>query len=326
MCTMLVYRKHGAYVGRNMDIEYGFGEKVVLTPRNYRLPLKRGGEFATDHGMIGMAAVAGNFPLYAEAVNEAGLAMAGLNFPGTAVYHPAMDGRDNITPFELIPWILGQAGTVDEAEALLRKVNLLNVPFGPNMPLAPLHFMVADKTRSIVAEPMEEGLRIYEDPYDVMTNNPPFPYHDWNMRGYRHLGAKSGKETFAPAGEYPLTPYAAGMASMGLPGDPSSASRFVRASFGLVNSESGESEAECVSQVFHVLDSVAMTAGTVITDAGKADITRYSCCMNLGYGTYFYKTYGNSRITKIQPKKQDFLGDSLKIWPLRTEQDFFEEN
>lgn len=326
MCTMIVYRKKDSYVGRNLDLDAPFGEKVVITPREYPFALRCGEDFKTRYAMIGMAATAGDYPLYAEAANEAGLAAAGLNFPGSAVYNPAREGMMNITPFELIPWLLGQASSVDEAEKLLRKVNLLNVAFAPQMPLAPLHFMLADGRRSIVAEPVETGLEIYEDPYDVMTNNPPFPFHDWNMRSYRGLRTANGEQGFALPSGAELTPYAEGLGGIGLPGDLSSASRFVRAAFTLANATGGDTGQENVLQTFHVLDSVAMTRGTVVTAAGEPDITRYSCCIDLGTGAYYYKTYRNSRITKISLDERAKSSGSLTIFKLRSEPDFFLEN
>lgn len=329
MCTSFLYRRGGGYFGRNLDLDEAFGERVIITPRNYRFSLKNGSVFLTGKAMIGMAAQAGSYPLYAEAVNEDGLAMAGLNFPGNAVCHPFQDGMQNITPYELVPWVLGQASTVDEAAALLAGVSLLDVPFAEQMPIAPLHFMIADRTRSIVAEPVAEGLKLYPDPYNVMTNNPPFPYHDWNMRNYRHLGTTNEEQRFAnAAGDsgFLLQPYAEGMGGIGLPGDASSASRFVRTSFALANSTCEGDVEDHVEQVFHILASVAMTRGTVRTGAGTEDITRYSCCISLADGTYYYRTYGNSRITAVRFPEVLRSAEQITVYPLRTKPDFLFED
>lgn len=322
MCTVIVYRTgSGTYFGRNMDLDVPFGEKVIRTPAGYPFRLKSGEEFHTRHSFIGMASAAGNYPLYAEAANDKGLAMAGLNFPGTAVYHPQKEGMHNITPYELIPWILGQAETVDEAEGLLRQTSLLSIPFSSNMPLAPLHFIVSDRKRSLVAEPRQDGLRLYKDPYDVLTNNPPFDYHDWNMRNYRRLSASNSENSFTA--DYDLPPYAQGMGSIGLPGDPSSASRFVRAAFSLSHSPKDRGDAYSVCQAFHILDSVAMCEGTVRCEGGTLDITRYSVCVRLEDNAFYYRTYGNSRITKIRPVEPH--AGSLSVHLLHTEQDMREE-
>lgn len=322
MCTVFVYRQAGGFLGRNLDLDTSFGEKVVITPRGYRFPRKCGEDFRTEFAMTGMASVAGTYPLYAEAVNEAGLAMAGLNFPKSAVYRPYAENLENVTPYELILWVLGRADSVAAALQMLAHVCVLAEPFAAGMPLAPLHFFLADRERSAVAEPVAEGLKIYEDPYNVLTNEPPFPWHDWNMRNYRNLRTANGESAFAPGLELPA--FAEGMGGIGLPGDLSSPSRFVRAAFTLANSEcaaAGEENFDAVTQVFHILDSVAMTRGTVVTAQGGTDITRYSCCISLAGGTYFYKTYGNSRITAVPMGEEQRATETLSVYELRTEQD-----
>ena len=324
MCTAFIYRAgQSALFGRNMDIDVSFGEQVVVTPAGYELHLKNGGAFRTGHAMIGMAREAAGFPLYAEAANDSGLVMAGLNFPGAAAYHPARPDKENITPYEFTPWILGQASTADEAHSLLENVSVLGVPFAEGMPLSPLHFFIGDKKRSFVAEPRENGLCLYDDPFDVLTNNPPFPYHEWNMRNYRRLSPCNGGSLFGGGLELPA--YAQGMGSIGLPGDPSSASRFIRTAFGLANSPESRTPDEAVAQVFHILDSVAMVEGTVATETGTLDITRYSCCIDLADGAFMYKTYGNSRITRIRMTNESVSAASLTICSLRLEQDIYDE-
>lgn len=321
MCTMLTVRTEaGSFAGRNLDLDTPFGEKAVITPSGTKLQMKCGSEMDIRFTMTGMAAVAGGWPLYAEAVNTRGLAMAGLNFPGCAVYHKKKDGFHNVTPYELIPWVLGSCTSAEEARELLSHTNLLAVPFSDGMPLAPLHFMVTDSTSSFVAEPMEDGLRLYDDPYDVMTNNPPFEYHTWNIRNYRHLAANDSADTFSPV--YKLEPYAAGMGAIGLPGDSSSASRFVKAAFGVANTPKSLDAEGSITQTFHLLDSVAMTDGAVTGPSGKNDITRYSCVMDLSSGDFYYKTYWNSRITKISPEE----AGSIKAYELRLSQDIYSEN
>ena len=115
MCTCITWENGAFYFGRNLDLEYSFGEQVALTPRNYPFQLRCLGEMNSHYAMIGMATVMMDYPLYAEAVNEKGLAMAGLNFPGSAVYQEPKEGARNVTPFELIPWLLGTCATVREA-------------------------------------------------------------------------------------------------------------------------------------------------------------------------------------------------------------------
>lgn len=314
MCTSLKYVNGDCYFGRNLDLEYSFGEKVVITPRGYGFKLRKEEVLNTKYAMIGMATVAGKYPLYAEAVNEKGLYIAGLNFPGNAVYNDETDGKLNITPFEFIPWLLGNFATVDEAEESIKNINLININFAENMPLAPLHWMISDRERCIVVEQRKDGLNIFENEYNVLTNNPPFEYHRWNMNNYINLTNTTPENRFSQ--KLDLSTYSRGMGSIGLPGDVSSASRFVRAVYNLSNSESTKSERSSVSQVFHVLDSVAMIRGAALTPEGKSDMTRYSCCINADKGIYYYKTYENCRITAIDMTGENIDGDSLTVFEL----------
>ena len=108
--------------------------------------------------------------------------MAGLNFPGNAFYFEQTDpGRENLAPYELIPLVLGTCATLAQARRLLENVRLTAEPFAPGYPAAPLHWHIADATGSLVAEPMDDGLHLYENPADVLTNNPPFPFQLMNL-------------------------------------------------------------------------------------------------------------------------------------------------
>ena len=131
MCTAVTFLSDDFYFGRNLDYEFSYGDEVTVTPRGYAFSLRRGDTFRTRYAIIGMAYVQGDYPLYYDAINEKGLGVAGLNFVGNAVYHSAQVDRDNIAQFELIPWLLGQCATLNEARTLIERMNLLNEPFSP---------------------------------------------------------------------------------------------------------------------------------------------------------------------------------------------------
>lgn len=324
MCTAIAYRKKDHYFGRTLDVEFTFNEKAVITPRNYLFKLKNGKEYRNKFALIGIATVFEEYPMYYEAANEKGLAMAGLNFPGNAFYNSPKEGMENIAVFELIPWILGQAENLEQARELLERLNLTNLTFNKNFPSSPLHFMLSDRKGSIVAEPRENGIEIFENPYDVMTNNPPFQYHIWNMQRYLNLSPQNRENRFSK--QYDLKPYAVGMGAEGLPGDTSSTSRFIRAAFNLTNSYSEDTEEANVSQFFHILDSVSMVKGATLTDAGKNDITLYSCCINADKGILYYKTYDNNQITAVRMHNADLDCGKLTVYALRNRQNIFYEN
>lgn len=324
MCTCIVMGKENAYFGRSMDFEYRFGESVVITPRDYPFSFKNNPASRTRYAMIGMAAVNGDYPLYAEAVNEKGLAMAGLNFPVSAVYFEPEQGKQNLAPYELIPWFLGQYETAAQIRECLPKLVITNVPFSEKLPLSSLHWMICDKDECFVMEQTSEGLRWYENPVGVMTNNPPFPYQMMNLRNYMNLTPNDPVNRFCD--RIALPTYGRGMGAIGLPGDNSPESRFVRAAFNKLNSECAEDEMSQVTQFFHVLDAVSLVRGATMTEEGKPDITNYCCCANTKTGTYYYKTYTNNQITAVKMTEREKSAPTLTNYPLMEEQQIYYVN
>ncbi len=314
MCTAATYETKSFYFGRNLDLEYSYEESVTVTPRNFPFVFRKVPPLQHHYAMVGMSYVADGYPLYYEATNEAGLSMAGLNFPGNAVYHPEAPGKNNIAPFEFIPWVLGQCGDLCSARALLERLNLIALDFSPQLPAAPLHWLIADRQGALVVESMADGLHVYEDPVGVLTNNPPFPYHMQNLSNYMALGTCQPENRFCK--DLELEPYSRGMGALGLPGDCSSASRFVRAAFTRLNSRSGDSETESVSQFFHILQSVAMPRGCVDAGDGKFDVTIYSCCCNADTGIFYYTTYDNPAYTAVDMHREDLEGKVLRSYPM----------
>ena len=264
MCTAVSYKNR--YFGRNLDFDRSFGESVVMTPRQFPFP-EMGME--THHAILGMAHVSENYPLYYDGMNEKGLAMAGLLFSGNAVYQKPAEGKENIPSWAFIPWVLGQCESVSEAENLLKNLNLTDVPFRENLPPAALHWMIADRKRSIVVESTKEGLQVYENPVGVLTNNPPFPFHLKNLHQYLNLTAEEPENRFSE--ELQLQPFSRGMGAIGLPGDWSSVSRFIRSAF--VRAHSVSEEGDGLRQFFHILGSVEQPRGCVHLGEGRQEVT-----------------------------------------------------
>ncbi len=297
MCTAVTYKTKDHYFGRNLDLERSYGECVVTTPRNYEFHMRCVPSLNKHYAIIGMATVVDGYPLYYEATNETGLSMAGLNFPDNADYKEYDEAKDNIAPFEFIPWILGQCVNLDEVMTLLNKINLVKINFSEKLPLTPLHWMISDSNRSITVECVKSGLRIYENPYGVLTNNPTYDYHIMNLNNY--MGLHEGYAVNNLCQTETLKNYSLGLGAFGLPGDFSSTSRFVRAVFVKQKSRSGCTEKESVSQFFHILASVAMPKGCVMTADGQYEYTRYSSCCNTKKGIFYYTTYDQSMITAV---------------------------
>lgn len=323
MCTAISFFTNDHYFGRNLDLEYAYKESVTITPRNFPLSFLKMPAMDHHYAIIGIAYINRNYPLYYDATNEYGLSIAALNFPGNAVYQPYMPTKDNVTPFELTPWLLGQCKTVDEAKKLLGNTNLLDQAFSEELPLTPLHWLLSDRTQSIVLEPTAQGLNIYDNPVRVLTNNPPFPYHLYNLQNYINLTAKTPVNRFSE--ELLLEPYSRGMGAMGLPGDLSSSSRFVRAAFTLHNSQCNPDQISSITQFFHILGAVAQQEGCVQIN-GKYEKTVYSSCCNANKGIYYYKTYTNNQITAVDMHKENLNSGQLIEFPLRHDQIICYEN
>ncbi len=323
MCTAISYKTEDHYFGRTLDIERSFGEEVCVTPRNFPISFRKRGEMKSHYAIIGMAAVIEGYPLYFEAANECGLSMAGLNFPKNAHYFPVDETKENITPFEFIPRILGACHDLASARDVLENINLCNISFSEKLPLSPLHWLIADKRGSITVESTRDGLKIYENPVGVLTNEPPFDYHLLHLAEYMNLTADEPENRF---GNAPLTPYSRGMGAIGLPGDLSSASRFVRAAFTKLNSVSERDENSSISQFFHILGSVAQTRGAARLFDDVYEITEYTSCINTDKGIYYYKTYENSCISAVDMHSCDLDAEKLFTFPLAKEQIINKQN
>ena len=324
MCTATTIRNKDFYFGRNLDLGAEHGEKVLVIPRALPLSFRYTPDLDHHEAMIGMGVYIQGFPLFYDGANESGLAIAGLNFPGNAVYGKPEEGKTNIPSFEFIPWLLTHATSVQEVREILENAVITDDAFAPDFPVSTLHWMVSDKYESIVVEPTKTGLHIYSNPAEVLTNNPEFPIHLFSLNNYTRLSPRDEKPTFGIDMDYDI--YCKGLGGLGLPGDLSSISRFVKAAFTRANSISGESEKENVSQFFHILGSVDQQRGAVIYGDDNYEITVYAACINASKGIYYYHTYDNARITKIDMYKEDLDKAEPSIFPLRTEEDFFEEN
>lgn len=314
MCTAISFLAKDHYFGRNLDLDIHYKESITIMPRNYNLQLRRTQSIPNHYALIGIATVDNNYPLYYDATNEYGLSMAGLNFPENAKYQQPEDSAVNIAPFELIPWVLCQCKTVDEAIHLLQDVCIAEIPYSSTYPLTPLHWILSDRVKCITLEPMEAKLFIYPNPIGVLTNNPPFPYHLENLRQYLHLSSNEPDNHFSS--KYALTPFSRGLGAIGLPGDFSSASRFVRAAFVKENSIFEDTEKGAVNQFLHILQCVQQPCGSVRLASGN-ERTIYSACCNTDAGVYYYTTYENGQITAVDMHREDLNTDMLVSYPLQ---------
>ncbi len=310
MCTAISFKADNHYFGRNLDLEFCYNERVTITPRNYTFKFRKTDAINSHYAIIGVSTVEENYPLYYDATNEKGLSIAGLNFPENAFYGETDDTKINIAPFELIPYILSQCKTVEETKALLKKINLAEIHFSKEFRLSPLHWIIADKTQSITLESVKEGMKVYDNPVGVLTNNPGFDMQMFNLNNYMSLSKEAPKNSFSD--KLNLKIYSRGMGAMGLPGDLSSQSRFVKAVFTKYNSVKENS----LTQFFHILHSVEQQKGCVLADNNKYEYTMYTSCCNTDKGIYYYTTYENHSITAVDMHRENLDAKELITYPL----------
>ncbi|RHV49944.1 linear amide C-N hydrolase [Lachnospiraceae bacterium OM04-12BH] len=318
MCTAATYRTKDFYFGRTLDYEFSYGEEITVTPRNYPFSFRYLPEKREHYAIIGMAHVEEDYPLYYDAVNEKGLGMAGLNFVGNAVYGEVREGKENVAVFELIPYILSQCENTEEAREILKKIQITDTRFKEQLPNGRLHWIIADEKEAITVESVTEGLKIYENAPGVLTNNPPFPMQMFQLNNYMQLSSRQPENLFSD--QLSLETYSRGMGALGLPGDLSSASRFVRVAFTKLHARSGEGEADSVGQFFHILGSVEQTRGCCELENGKYEITIYTSCCNATKGIYYYTTYTNRQITAVDMHREKLDGTELIRYPMLEEE------
>ena len=324
MCTAATYRTDDFYMGRTLDYEFSYGEEITVMPRNFPLSFRHGGGTDRHYAIIGMAYVADGYPMFYDAVNEKGLGMAGLNFAASARYSEPEDGKQNVAQFEFIPWVLSQFASLGQARSAIEKINLVGTTYDSRYPAAKMHWIIADKSGAITVEPTESGLKIYDNAPGVLTNEPPFDMQLFNLNNYMRLSPKQPENSFSDALD--LGTYSRGMGGLGLPGDLSSMSRFVRAAFTKLNSLSGSGEAESVGQFFHILGSVEQVRGCCEVAQDKYEITIYTSCFNADKGVYYYTTYNNRRITAVDMHRENLDSDSLARYPMLDKEDVLRQN
>ncbi len=317
MCTSLTLMpdNRSGLLARTMDFSVNLEADFIVVPRNYPLlTTQPGPKPLGTYGFMGKGRKYQTHVL-ADGLNEAGLACASLYFSGYAKYnHEALENKINLAPEEVVAWMLASFSTIQEAKAAVLDLNILdkvNDHFGITLPL---HWIVSDRSgASIVIEPMEGGLIIHDNPLGVMTNSPDFNWHLTNIRNYIGVNQKSVNPI--ELGGLRFAPFGSGGGSFGLPGDYTPPARFLRAVFGKETINPVEDEEEGVTAVFHILASVDIPKGNVIADEG-INYTQYTACMAVASGNYYFKTYDNNQLIKINLFDQNLDAKEPRVYPV----------
>lgn len=319
MCTGIRFTgADGAmYFGRNLDWTQGYGERVVVTPpaADVHPAYRRAGDRQVGYAVIGMGIVVDGTPLYFDCGNECGLAVAGLNFPQSARYaaRPSADGV-NVAAYEFPLWVARNFGTVEEVRRALADVTVVARAAGDGLPVAHLHWIVADASGSIVVECMEDGLHVRDDDVDVLTNEPAFDWHRQNLRNYLMLSEAAPDD--ASWGAARLSPFGSGTGLQGIPGDYGGPARFVRAAFVNAHYPEQRGEAANVTRMFRTLGSVAVPEGCALMADGAFEKTLYTSCFSASTLTYYHATYDDPQIRAYPLGAADLSADRVAVLPL----------
>ena len=293
MCTAIAGNERSRYFGRNLDIEYDLQRSLISVPTGVKLRSRHQGEIERRCAFVGVGMIKDSFPLLFDGMNEYGIAVAALSFIGNAEYARFPTGSVNIASYELIPYVLSTCKSMSDVSAFLDEVCITDDAFAPDMPPSDLHWMISDGEKSIVAESVSDGMRYYPNPVGVLTNNPSFPSQLQNLSYYMRLTPDEPENSFCQGVKIERNSY--GLGAVGLPGDCSSQSRFVRCSFVKLNADMDTSPELKISQLFHILSSCEMTKGCVRIKE-RREYTHYSCVMDTEKRIYYLRTYGSGRI------------------------------
>lgn len=319
MCTALYFQApHGdCYFGRTMDFSYPLAPQLYMLPKGYTWNNQ-----ANTHTIQNLYTVLGigqniHPVILADGVNDRGFCAAALYFPGYAVYDPIpekSEGKIPIAALELVNFLLGQCACVPQAAALLKAITMIGVTDSITKSVAPLHWIISDKDgQCMTIEKTRSGLHFIENPIGVLSNSPDFLWHMTNLNNYMNISPSQNEN--AQWGTVTLSPFGQGQGSAGLPGDYTPPSRFVRAAWLKSHVPIPSDNNGALITAFHIMESVTIPMGAVITQKNTPDYTQYTAFINLSRQEYYYKTYDNSTITTL-PMPGQGIGTSVKSWRL----------
>lgn len=306
MCTSIIYQNkmNQAFLARTMDFSYPLDGKPVFIPSNYQFfkenPRKT---FKSKYAFVGSGDLHGEYVL-ADGVNEKGLAAASLYFSADAVY---IDEKNSdqvaVAPHDVVTWLLSTFKTIEEVKAGIGQLNIVNEKNSLLKKVVPLHWIVADQSgKNIVIESVVSGIKVYDNPVNVMTNSPSFDWHLTNLNQYANLSNASLEPV--KYGQFTARGNGAGSGALGLPGDFTSISRFARIAFMNQYTEKAETTEASLNVIMRMLASVYIPKGVKKKSDGRDDYTQFISMMDLNQLTYYINYYENNQLFKISLAEQ----------------------
>ncbi len=302
MCTAVSLKTKGQeiIVGRTMDFSHELDPEIYVIPKDYEWTNAFDSyKFKNQYKIIGVGQKLKK-EILGEGMNEEGLGVMALYFKGEAIYNTEVNSLERIAvgSIEMVNFLLGNCQNVNDVIRILNQIDIVGVEDSITQTIAPLHWLVIDKSgRCITIEPLKEGLYIYENPLMVLTNSPKFEWHMTNLRNYMNLSVTQLEEVKLE--KITLKPFGEGGGMIGMPGDFTSPSRFVRMVFQKNKIELPLDNEKLINTCFNLMKTVTIPKGIVITSRGTSDYTQYTTFMNIETGDYYFNTYYNNQILKV---------------------------
>ena len=310
MCTAITLRSEERenFFGRTMDFSYEIEPYLYVVPRDYIWTDVRNINYYNSYSFIAIGQESGDELAFFDGVNEKGFAAAALYFAGYADFHEysnenKMDYRNHnkknlIVAYDFVQYILGRCSTVEELIEELQHINIIGVSDDVTRSVAPLHWIATDRSgKCVVIEQTSDGLHAFYNPIGVLANSPDFIWHMTNLRNYMSVSPVQKERSIW--GSIELEPFGQGAGTSQLPGGYTSPERFVRAAFHKTHVSTPKSCGEAVITCFHIMESVSIPKGIVITSKDTYDYTKYTAFMNTNTCEYYFRSYENSEITKV---------------------------
>lgn len=310
--------------GRTMEFGFKLQSDAIVIPRQFAFTAtgpggKPGLTWKTRYGVVGLNAFGA--PIVTDGLNEKGLAGGILYFPEYAGYaDPAKaDPAHALAPWEFLTWALTNFATVAEVRAAMDGISIIDVA-EPSLGITPpVHYTLHDASgASLVIEPVGGALKVYDNPLGVMTNSPPFDWHLTILRNYVKLSPVNA-EPLTLSGEF-FAPLGAGSGLLGIPGDPTPPSRFVRALGLAISAKPLPDAAQKVRLAEHVLNNFDIPLGFIRSTAGDTtpmEFTQWSTIADLKGKSYFVKTYDNQVLRRIDLMSFDLDAKAIRTAPLK---------
>ncbi|MGX1308356.1 choloylglycine hydrolase [Amorphus suaedae] len=311
---------------RTMEFNVNLESSVIVVPRGYERTGSTpdgspGLKWSTKYANVGTNPM--GLPLIIDGLNEKGLSVGLFYFAQSAGYQPytADDAAKTMAPWELGSFMLDSFATVAEVKEALPKVLVAPVVFKQFNIVLPVHYVVTDPSgASIVVEYVDGKLNVHDDGIGVITNNPPFDWHMTNLQNYVNLGL----ENVPPKklGDVTIQGLGQGTGLLGMPGDFTSPSRFVRAAIFAKGVDPTTTSQDGIFQAFHILNNFDIPKGVAREDEKDkegnivSDYTQWTSANDLANKRFYFRTYENSDIRVIDLTKQDLDAKDIQTWSM----------